>query len=510
MKSMSAELKVGLFVIFVILTLSFMTFKVGGLTFSKKDGYRLYAYFDNTLGADKDTRVKLAGVNAGIIESIDIVHGMAKLTMRIDPGIQIRVDSVASVRALGLLGDKYVAISSGSENAPLLKDGDTIKSTRQPTDYDTLVTNLSEMSAKFAILADALNRSIGSDDSQQAIVESIKNIRLITEHLDNAITVNDRKMGALLDQLANLTDSVNSIVNEDRKPLSKAISEFSSFSEKLNSRGPALMEEISGVAEDLRSFMAEVRQPLLATAKNLEKGSGRIESALQSISRVTDKIDKGEGTLGRLVTDDSLYNSVNKAAVGIGQQIDKVNKFRIFMEFKSENLTGVGKAKGYFNIKLQPRKERYYLFGVVQDPVSSISTKESVTTENAIVTSTTRTTVETGIEFTALYAGRFDNAVLKIGLIENTFGFGADYHLIGDRLTFTAEAWDFDNDEEGARSPHLKIGADYRLMKHIVLSTGYDNLLNKRYKGVFFGGGIRFEDKDMKYLLGVLPSFTVN
>ncbi len=510
MKNMSAELKVGLFVIFVILTLSFMTFKVGGFSFSKKDGYRLYAYFDNTLGADKNTRVKLAGVNAGIIENIDIVHGRAKLTMRIDPGVQIRSDAVASVRALGLLGDKYVSISRGSDTASLLKDGDTIGSARQPTDYDTLVSNLSDMSAKFAVLADALNRSIGSDESQQAIIESLKNIKLITEHLDSAITVNDKKLGALLDRLSNLTDSVSKIVDEDREPLSKAISEFSSFSEVLNDRGPALMEEISGVAEDLRSFLKEVRKPLLVTAKNLEKGSGRIESTLQSISRVTDKIDKGEGTLGRLVTDDSLYNSVDKAAAGISRQIDKVNKFRIFMEFKSESLTGIGRAKGYFNIKLQPRKERYYLFGVVQDPVSSISSDEIVTTENSITTRTTRTTMETGFEFTALYAGRFDDVVLKIGLIENTFGFGADYHLIDDRLTFTAEAWDFDRDEEGSRYPHLKIGADYRLMKHIMLSTGYDNPLNEKYRGLFFGGGIRFEDEDLKTLLGVLPSLTIN
>ncbi len=510
MKSMSAELKVGLFVIFVILTLSFMTFKVGGLTFSKKDGYRIYAHFDNTLGADKNTRVKLAGVNVGIIENINIVNGMAKLTMRINPGVQIHTDSLASVRALGLLGDKYVAISSGSKSAPLLKEGDTIESTKQPTDYDTLVTNLSDMSAKFAILASALNRSIGSDESQKAIIDSIKNLKLITEHLNRAITVNDRKLGTLLDRLSNLTDSVNAMVNEDREPLSNAISNFSSFSNKLKDEGPALMEEISGVAEDLRNFVADVRQPLLATAKNLEQGSSKIQSALQSISRVTDKIDKGEGTIGKLMTDDSLYNSVNKTAVSIGQQIDKVNKFKIFMEFKTENLTGVGKAKGYFNIKLQPRKERYYLFGVVQDPVSNINTSETITTENSITTSTTRTNVETGLEFTALYAGRFDDAVLKIGLIESTFGFGADYNFIGDKLTVTAEAWDFDKNEDGSQYPHIKIGADYRLTKHIMLSTGYDNLLNKTYKGLFFGGGIRFEDKDLKYLLGVLPSFTVN
>ena len=85
---------------------------------------------------------------------------------------------------------------------------------------------------------------------------------------------------------------------------------------------------------------------------------------------------------------------------------------------------------------------------------------------------------------------RFDDLALRIGLIENTFGVGADYFFLDDKGRIAADAWDFSNDEEGAKNPHLKVGVDYYVFKNLFLSAGADNILNSRWRGAYAGAGI--------------------
>ncbi len=106
MKSLSTELKVGFFALIVMAILTFMTFRIGGLEWLKKEGYIVYVYFKNIAGLDEKTRVKIAGVDAGTIEKIELKEGRAKLTLRLYKDIQLYSDASASIKATGLLGDK--------------------------------------------------------------------------------------------------------------------------------------------------------------------------------------------------------------------------------------------------------------------------------------------------------------------------------------------------------------------------------------------------------------------
>ena len=132
----------------------------------------------------------------------------------------------------------------------------------------------------------------------------------------------------------------------------------------------------------------------------------------------------------------------------------------------------------------------------------------------ANVTTTTTTTngstvkeekAEKKIEFTAQFAKRFQDLALRIGLTENTLGVGADYFFLKDKAKLTADVWDFAKDEEGSKQPHVKVGVDYYIFKHIFLSAGGDNILNKKRRGAYVGAGVRFEDEDLKYLFGTVP-----
>ena len=237
----------------------------------------------------------------------------------------------------------------------------------------------------------------------------------------------------------------------------------------------------------------------------IEENRPGVKNAVQSIDEITQKIAKGEGTIGKLVKDDKLYESVNKAAEGVNKTLGAVERFRTFITFQGDYLTKPKDTKGQFYVTLQPSPEKYYILGIVSDPVGRVRTIETTTTTGGISTVKKEEEVEKKIEFTALFGRRFNNLAMRLGMIETTFGFGADYFLFKDKARITADIWDFSNDEAGSKNPHLKVGLEYFIYKNLFITAGGDNLLNKKRRGAYVGAGLKFEDEDFKYLFGTLP-----
>ncbi len=492
MREFSVELKVGAFALLVIIIVAFMTFKTGGLGLVKRKGYTMYAYFNNVAGLDKETRIKVAGVDAGFIEDISLSNGRAKVKLRIYPDVKIYRNTVASIRSSGLLGDKFLDINVGSSDYPELKEGDTIENVVEFVDIDDLARNLLKLSRNFTKLTESLNEVFGTDEAKSSLKYTVVNLREITTNLNETITVNDQKIRTVLDNINNLTASLNRLIEDNRESLTNTITNISEFSDTIKTSGPALVENLKSTSEELKSIIEENRPAITST--------------LESLDNITKKIDKGEGSLGKLVQDESLYDSLTKAAENVKTTLSAVERFRTFITFQAEYLSEPEDGKGYFYLTLKPKPDKYYILGVVGDPLGKVTTVETTTTPPGTVVKEEE--LERRIEFTAQFAKRFGNAALRLGLTENTFGAGGDYFFNDDKGRITADIWDFSNDEEDAKNPHLKIGLDYFLFKNLFVSAGADNILNERWFGGYIGMGLRFEDEDIKYLLGTVPTIS--
>lgn len=489
MRGLSTELKVGFFALIVLAILSYMTFKVGGFEWMiKKKGYTVYVYFKNIAGLDEKTKVKVAGVDAGAIEKIELREGQARLTLRMGPDVKLYSDASAAIRATGLLGDRYLEVKIGSKE-PHLKSGDTIKNVTEVVDIDDMTRNLSEVSANINKLASSLNEALGTEEAKASLKETVINLKDITRNLNDTIYANDKRLRKVLDNINDLTASINDLVKTNKEPFTTAMTNFEDFSGTLKSDGPELIRNLNKATKELKAMVEENRSS--------------IKSTTESIENIAKKIDSGEGTIGKLVKDERLYESINKAAEGVNRTITAVERFRTFITFQSEYLTKPKDGKGYFYVTLQPRPDKYYIIGVVGDPVGSVKTTK---TDGDV-----KTEVEKKMEFTAQFAKRFKendlfkDTALRIGLTESTFGIGADQFFMKDRLKVSADVWDFSSDEEGAKSPHVKVGADYFIFKNLFISGGVDNILNKKWRGGYIGVGLRFEDEDFKYLFGTVP-----
>ncbi|PKL51577.1 MAG: hypothetical protein CVV37_05755 [Nitrospira bacterium HGW-Nitrospira-1] len=487
MKEFSTELKVGIFALVVLAILTFMTFKVGGLEWAK--GYTLHVYFNNTAGLDEKTRVRIAGVDAGTVSAIKLSDGKAEVSLLMNPAVKIYKNAAASIKLTGLLGDKYLDIKAGTAGAGLLRDGDTIGNVKELVDIDDLARNLIVVSEKFTTLSESLNDVLGTDEAKKSLRQTIVNLRDITSDMRQTISVNDYKLRSTLDNINNLTASISGLIEKNREPLTDSIANMKDFSGALKANGTELVENLNKAARELKA-MGEENRPA-------------IKSAVASLDNISKQINKGEGSLGKLLKDDRLYESLNKAAEGVNKTISAVDRFRTFITFQADYLTKPKDGRGAFYVTLQPRPDKYYILGVVSDPVGSIKTTETITTPPGQVIK--QEEIKKRMEVTAQFARRFGAAAVRIGLTENTFGVGGDYFFNDDRGRITTDIWDFSNDEENAKNPHIKVGVEHFIFKNIFLSAGADNILNKKWRGGYVGMGVRFEDEDFKYLFGTIP-----
>jgi phospholipid/cholesterol/gamma-HCH transport system substrate-binding protein len=265
------------------------------------------------------------------------------------------------------------------------------------------------------------------------------------------------------------------------------------FSGTLKTNGPELVENLNKATRELKA-MVEENRPL-------------IKSAVASMDDISKQINSGEGSLGKLVKDDRLYESVNKAAEGVNKQLSAIDRFRTFITFQAQYLTRNSDAKGYFDVTLQPSPDKYYILGVSGGTNKIVKTTETTYSPPGN-TVTKEETKDPQMRFSAQFAKRFSDAAVRVGLFENTFGVGADYFFNGDKGKVTADVWDFGKNEEHANNPHVKAGVNYFLFKNLFLSAGGDNLMNSKLRGGYVGMGLRFEDEDFKYLLGTMPIST--
>ncbi|MNE61656.1 putative phospholipid ABC transporter-binding protein MlaD [compost metagenome] len=142
MQTRTLEIGVGLFLLAGLLAFLLLALRVSGLTIGNSgDTYKLYAYFDNVAGVTVRGKITLAGVTIGKVVAVDLDRDSyrGRVTMEISNKVDnLPEDSTASILTAGLLGEKYIGISVGGEEA-LLKDGGTINDTQSALVLEDLI-----------------------------------------------------------------------------------------------------------------------------------------------------------------------------------------------------------------------------------------------------------------------------------------------------------------------------------------------------------------------------------
>jgi len=472
---LSSEARVGLMVLVGILILTYMTFRVGGYRFGTEAGYRLYALFDTVAGLDTKSGIRVAGVEVGKVEAITLQDSEARVTLRIRPEFKLRKGTQASVRATGLLGDKYLELIPGKE-AEYLKDGDRITQSETSADLDKLINQFSGVATDIKTVSTSLREALGTEEGKQSLKEIVANIRELSRNL-------------------------NVTVKDNRENFTKAVANIADASSTLKSDLPKLLESLNRTSEKLEAIATKVEKGEGTLGKLIEEEDvyNKLNSALEGLNNITKKVEKGEGTIGKLFTDDKAYNQITTALEGVSNAVNRIERFKTIVGIRNEFQLRPSENKGYFSIQLQPREDKFYLFEIVKDPRGKVTeTTEQV--DDGPVTTTVKS--QNKLKFSAEFGRRFSDVTLRFGLMESTLGVGIDTYFLNNMLRLSADGWDYNSPDPESPHLHLKATAALSLFKYVFIQGGYDNFLNRDLSTPFVGAGISIMDDDVKYLLG--------
>lgn len=141
MKTARLEVVVGAFVLLGIVSMGYISVRLGDVAFFGRKGYTVYADFDSVSGLTSGAAVEIAGVEVGRVEKISLHKGRARVTLKIQDQITLQEDVFASIKSTGIIGDKFVSISLGGSEIPL-KSGGVIHSTESAVALEDLISQL--------------------------------------------------------------------------------------------------------------------------------------------------------------------------------------------------------------------------------------------------------------------------------------------------------------------------------------------------------------------------------
>jgi phospholipid/cholesterol/gamma-HCH transport system substrate-binding protein len=140
MKKYSMETIVGIFIVFGLLCIGYMTIKLGHVSLLSDESYSLIARFTAVTGLRVGNPVDILGIEVGKVERItmDQENQKAIVEIKIKKNIKIYDDAIASIKTEGLIGDRYLSIDPGGAGS-LLKNHGTITETQAPVDISELI-----------------------------------------------------------------------------------------------------------------------------------------------------------------------------------------------------------------------------------------------------------------------------------------------------------------------------------------------------------------------------------
>jgi phospholipid/cholesterol/gamma-HCH transport system substrate-binding protein len=296
---MSKEQKVGLFFLFgVFLAAVAVEVTVGTGLFTKR--YPLYADYHDVEGLKVGDPVRIAGVQMGRVDQIAVTSEYVRVRMQINTARQVRRNSVARLDFQALSGSRFIAISLGSPDQPVLKPGDTVQS-EQGMSISDMLGQFNGVGKSITDLADSFNRN------QDELLRSLNS--LIAENQDSIRGI----LAAL--------DSITNKLNQGQGTLAKLINDPGLYNQV-----DRLLHDADTVMRDLQHVTTRLAQGKGSLGRlvaeddlydDLQETLASLNNTARNLEALSDGVRDGQGTLGRLVTDDSLYLEAQQAVRGL-------------------------------------------------------------------------------------------------------------------------------------------------------------------------------------------------
>lgn len=359
-KTPSLALKVGIFTTIGIILMLALSLSVENFKFGRKT-YDLNAFFEYASGLQPGTKVTIRGLDAGRVTSIgwDNTQLATRAVLTLDQQIQIPRGAYARVRSASLLGGNLVEIdfdrSAPTDGGTLLAGGDTIetRATKSIEDAVTQLANLGEQGTELftnldnnqKVLIEKVNVILDENrDDVRSAIESFSRVGPELEKLGQSLNnytakmergegtlgllFNDRK---LYDEFLSFSESANEITTQIRSgqgSLGKMV-----FSDEMANDMKAIFDRMGNASDTITAVVTENRESFARIVNAFASASENIEATMDNMEDISRKIRTGEGTIGKLVNDPSLFEDTKRAMNQIGESFEGAEEQGVIRSF---------------------------------------------------------------------------------------------------------------------------------------------------------------------------------
>lgn len=309
------ETRLGIFFALALVVAVVILELIGAADFFKS-GYQVSALFRNAQELKKGDLVKLAGVEIGRVETIELTNNLAQVTMKIKGKYRIRTDSKAAVKFTGLMGQNFVSIDGGSANAPLIESGkppQTLETTEQP-DLSAIMTKLDDVASG----VEELTKSFSPEKFSSLLGPITDFMKQNTNNL-STILYNTR---LVTDQIAQGKGTMGKLINDDAL-YNSALSTVSSL-QVAAGEARSLITDAHGAIGQVRSIIDQVNAGQ-GTLGMLTKDPALYKEATATLTNareILEKINRGQGSVGKLINDESFLKNAKMSL----QKLDKATE----------------------------------------------------------------------------------------------------------------------------------------------------------------------------------------
>jgi phospholipid/cholesterol/gamma-HCH transport system substrate-binding protein len=450
-------------------------------------GYTVHAYLSDASGLASYSRVMVAGIPIGSIQSIRLEKGKARVDVKVRPDVPIHKDASLAKRSSSLLGEFTIVIGPGADQQPLLKDGDEIVNVIEPATTDQILKDLAEIADQVKSVSHSLANTVGSEQGERDIRTTLANLSEVTDQLNKAVKEN--------------RDSIRRIVVNVEGMTGRSGPEIAQILDNVKVITTDVRALVSDEKGGVRGSMGSVRE----TVDRVNKASVDLQGALNHINNITARIDRGEGTVGKLTKDETLINEVNNVVEGVGDLVGGIARTQTVIGLRNDYNFQSNTIKSYVELRLQPREDKYYSIELINDPRGRTSFEQTdVDTTNPNQPPhyrEIRTVTTNAFRFSFQFARRLGPLTGRFGIKESTGGVGVDLHLLQDRFEVRQDLFGFGEQLQ----PRWRVALSYEFIRRLWLISGVDDVFSRDHRDYFLGLQLRFIDEDLKSILPFTP-----
>jgi phospholipid/cholesterol/gamma-HCH transport system substrate-binding protein len=498
---------------------------------------------------------------------------VAKVSMRVTNAVVVPTDTWIRKESLGVLGAKALFLELGRSSSGLT-EGQRIVNVRSLTGTDALLAqaegivadvrsitkkldaDIGGITADIRGITGQLNRFVNGDGTTPPLDELYKlvmtDLRRLTGTIDGVlkdarriINTNDEQFALLVGNVQRITKDIAELttaggagagvplVDDNGKPILDRDGRPVLSREEGDLR--ATMKSVRRISSDLTDVTAQLKSLLGENGDKVGDGVVQLTETvtelnrtLTSLSEVAGRVERGEGTVGRLLTDEGMAMKVENAVNGAADFVSGLTSLETHVDVGSWYNFNRERTTTTLSLKLQPKPDKFYLVELVDDG-GNLERLVQVQRDGGETRSSIREE-DNQLRITAMFAKRFfDFLVLRAGLIETTGGVGANLFLFDNRLELRSDLFGtrgprdslITDDVGGLYLPRWRSLLKAQPIPHLYVSAGIDDVLNawrfdqgalRLYNAGdgygfdwFLGVGLTFKDDDLRSILPFIP-----